>query len=340
MDSDKIKAVNLFDRYNRHLDTLRISLTDRCNLSCVYCTPKEKIELSSRIDVLTFEEILKLGRIFIELGVKNFKLTGGEPLVRKGTVDLIKEFQKLPGLSDLSLTTNGVLLPVYLDRLKKTGLKRINISLDTLQKEKYKLINGSDDFDNVFEGLTMAIEKGFSPVKINVVLLNGVNSDEIQDFIRLTQRKNLIVRFIEFMPAFNNMDWNKYFVSGRRVLEKAEEIGEIEPYNVFKGFGPAEYYRIKGYKGGFGLITAVSNPFCYKCNRLRLTSTGQLLLCLHNNLSFNLRDLLRNAGENEIKQFILHAVLDKPEGHHLKLPDSSSKEYFIQSSVSMCYIGG
>jgi cyclic pyranopterin phosphate synthase len=211
--------------------------------------------------------------------------------------------------------------------------------LDTLQKEKYKIITGFDKFNNVLEGIGLALNKGFYPVKINVVLLKEINSDEITDFINLTQHKNLIVRFIEFMPVSNSIDWNKYFIGGEEVLEKAKELGEVESKNIFKEFGPAKYYKIKGYKGDFGLITAISNSFCSQCNRLRLTSTGELILCLHNNISFNLRFLLKNTSENEIKQIIKYAVLHKPKAHNLKLPDFS-KDYIIKNSVSMCYIGG
>ncbi len=331
----------LFDKYNRHIDTLRISLTDRCNLSCVYCVDKKNFKLFPRADVLTLEEILFISKIFVYLGIKKIKLTGGEPLIRKGIIDLIKKINKFPGLSDLSLTTNGVFLPLDIDRLKQAGLKRINISLDTLQREKYKAITGFDEFNNVIEGVEMVLNKGFSPVKINVVLLKGINSDEITDFINLTREKNLIVRFIEFMPTSNRLDWSKYFISGIDVLERAQSLGKVENENIFKEFGPARYYKIKGYKGSFGLITAVSNSFCSQCNRLRLTSTGQLVLCLHNNISFNLRDLIRNknVNEKEIKQIIKYAVLHKPAGHNLKLPDGL-KEHFIKSSISMCYIGG
>ncbi len=339
MDSKRTKNNDvLFDGYNRRIDTLRISLTDRCTLSCIYCVGKEPRKLYPKADVLTLEEILEISRIFVSLGIRKIKLTGGEPLVRKGVSGLIKEMKQIPGLYDLSLTTNGVLLPKYIDELKNAGLKRINISLDTLQKEKYKIITGSAQFYDVVKGIEMALNKNFSPVKINVVLLNGINSDEILDFIMLTQKKDLIVRFIELMPTSSRLNWNKYFFNGKSVLEKAKQLGEIENQNIFKGFGPAEYYRVKGYKGYFGSIRALSSPFCSQCNRLRLTSTGKLFLCLHNNVSFDLKDLLRNGNEDQIKQMIKYGVLHKPKSHNLNLLCSSKDS--VKTYIPMCYMGG
>ena len=326
----------LFDQYGRRIDTLRISLTDRCNLRCLYCMPAEGLPLSSRSELLSFEEIIRLVRSFIGLGVDNIKLTGGEPLVRKGVVDLVKGLSELSGLKDLGLTTNGVLLPFYAEDLKKAGLKRINISLDTLQKEKFKVLTGRDQIAEVLAGIELALRLGFNPVKLNTVLLKGLNDDEINDFVNLAGRRNLLVRFIEFMPTDNRLpDWDKYFIGRDQVLARIKETGNlVSEEKGIVGCGPAEYFRIQGQPGCFGIISPLSRPFCRTCNRIRVTAKGELILCLHQNLSFNLKDLGKNCSEEEVASFLRKTILNKPAGHHLNSLSASSP------LSAMCQIGG
>lgn len=283
--------------------------------------PAEGLPLSPRSELLSFEEIIKLAKCLIGLGVDKVKLTGGEPLVRKGVVDLVKGLSELPGLKDLALTTNGVLLPSYAEDLKKAGLKRINISLDTLRKEKFEIITGRDQIAEVLAGIELALNLGFNPVKINTVLLKGLNDDEINDFVNLAGRRNLLVRFIEFMPTNNRLpDWGRYFIGRDEVLERIKESGNLvrEERGVV-GNGPAEYFRVQGQSGCFGIISPLSRPFCQTCNRIRVTAKGELILCLHHSQSLNLRVLLKTCSEEELRSVFQKTVLNKPAGHHLNL---------------------
>ena len=317
----KFHSTKLFDQYGRRIDTLRISLTDRCNLRCLYCMPAEGLPLSPRSELLSFEEIIKLAKCLVGLGVDKIKLTGGEPLARKGVVDLVKGLSELSGLKDLGLTTNGVLLPFYAEDLRKAGLKRINVSLDTLRKEKFEIITGRDQIADVLAGIELVLNLEFNPVKINTVLLKGINDDEINDFVDFAYRRNLLVRFIEFMPTDNRLpDWDKYFIGRDNVLARIKEAGNLvcEERGVIGG-GPAEYFRIDGGHGRFGIISPLSRPFCRTCNRIRVTAKGELILCLHHSRSLNLRVLLKTCSEEELRSVLQKAVLNKPAGHHLNL---------------------
>lgn len=325
----------LFDRFGRQVNTLRISLTDRCNLRCLYCMPAEGLELSSRSDILSFEEIIKLVKCFVRLGVTKIKLTGGEPLVRKGVINLVSRLSDLPGLQDLSLTTNGVLLPLYAEDLKKAGLKRVNVSLDTLQKERFKTITDSDRVDEVLAGLKLALALEL-PVKVNVVLLRGINDDEIIDFVNLARHRNLVVRFIEFMPTENRLpDWKKYFIGRDEILERITGTGRLvyEQEGV-TGCGPAEYFRVQGQSGCFGIISPISKPFCQKCSRLRINARGDLIPCLHSGPTLGLKDRLKTFSEEGLASLIKEAVLKKPFGHSLNPSGACA------SPSLMCQIGG
>ena len=309
----------LFDSYGRRIDTLRISLTDRCNLRCLYCMPAKGLPLSPRSEILSFEEIIKLAKCLIGLGVDKIRLTGGEPLVRKGLVGLVKNLSGLPGMQDLSLTTNGVLLPLYAEDLKKAGLKRVTVSLDTLQKERFRTITGSDRIAEVLTGTERALALNLTPVKVNVVLLRGINDDEIIDFVNLTRRRNLVVRFIEFMPTENRLpNWKSYFIGRDEILERIKGAGySVCAEEGVVGNGPAEYFRIDGGHGRFGIISPLSRPFCRTCNRVRVTAKGELILCLHHGRSLNLRVLLKTCSEEEVASFLRKTILNKPAGHHL-----------------------
>lgn len=298
------------DRYNRQINYMRISVTDRCNLRCFYCRGVQDFAFIPHQEILSYEEILRLVRLALKLGIDRFRITGGEPLVRKGVEGLIAEINSLPGVTDLSLTTNGVLLNGYLEKLRAAGLKRLNISLDTLNPEKYRKITGGfDGLSLILANIQRALEMGFSPVKLNVVLLKGVNEDEVEDFVRLTFELPVHVRFIELM---NFSPVEGYFLSALEIMEKIKKIGELQPLSV-PGSGPARNYQIAGMKGSLGFITPLSNHFCGTCNRLRVSADGQLRTCLFSEKTYDLKKLLRgSATDSEILNFLKRALTEKP----------------------------
>jgi cyclic pyranopterin phosphate synthase len=311
------------DKYHRQINYLRISVTDRCNLRCFYCRGVRDFSFIPHEEILSYEEIIRLVRLALMLGIDRFRITGGEPLVRKGVEGLITEINSLSGVKDLSLTTNGVLLNGYLEKLRAAGLKRLNISLDTLNPEKYRKITGGfDGLSLILASIQRALEIGFFPVKLNVVLLKGVNEDEVEDFVRLTFELPLHVRFIELMD-FSPVEG--YFLSAREVMEKIKKIGQLEPLSV-PGSGPARNYHLAGMKGSLGFITPLSNHFCGTCNRLRVSADGQLRTCLFSEKTYDLRKLLRGgAADSEILNFLKKALTEKP-GNWQELEARSRKK--------------
>ena len=257
------------DRYNRTIDYMRISITDRCNLRCTYCMPQE-ITLTSMENILTYEEILRICNAAVELGITRFKVTGGEPLVRKGCVTLIREMKRIPGIEQVTMTTNGVLLGQYLEELISAGIDGINISLDTLDADRYERITGKNELSAVMENIGRAINSGIR-VKLNAVLQNGVNEDEWEHIALLARMNRLDVRFIEMMPI--GFGKNCRGVSGRELFEKMKtRWPDLETVEDIHGNGPAVYYHVPGWKGSIGLINAIHGKFCASCNRIRLTS--------------------------------------------------------------------
>ncbi|MBD3182998.1 GTP 3',8-cyclase MoaA [Candidatus Poribacteria bacterium] len=306
------------DKYGRKIDYLRISVTDRCNLRCVYCMPEEGISLMNHKNILRYEEIIKISSLAYELGFRKFRITGGEPLARKGLTELIKSISCLGNDIDLALTTNGTLLTKYVHELKDAGLKRLNISLDTLDREKFQQITRFDLFQQVIEGINLALEVAFDPIKINVVVVKGINDDEILDFVELTREKKLWVRFIELMP-FSRNNWSeKRFVSAdeiRAIIENQYKLIEIK--RSYSG-SPSYDYSVDGHKGKIGFIASLSHKFCDQCNRLRLTADGRLLPCLHSDGEIDIKTPLRSGGtDDEIKAVLHKAMLAKPQGHRL-----------------------
>ncbi len=296
------------DRLNRQINYMRLSVTDRCNLNCFYCRPEDDHNFIPAEETLTYDEILRLVRLALELGINRFRLTGGEPLLRPDLAEIILALNASPGIKDLSLTTNGLLLEENLDRLWRAGLRRINISLDTLDKDKYAAITGSNSLDKVLRAIKLALAKGFNPVKINVVLLKGINED-IDDFINLAYLLPLHIRFIELM-SFPHRDG--YFVSANKLLKKLKKTGQL---NLIKlpGSGPARYYRLPGMKGSLGFITPYSHHFCHNCNRLRISAQGELRTCLFADKTYDLKKLLRNGASDEaIKDFFTYVLSEKP----------------------------
>jgi len=306
----------LSDSFQRPIDYLRISVTDRCNLRCIYCMPAEGINLLSHEDVLSYEEIYQVATAAAELGIKKVRITGGEPLVRIDLSSLIRMLAQIDAIDDIALTTNGILLAQYADELKAAGLRRVNISLDTLKPDKFRLITRGGDLDGVLEGIEAAGTAGLNPIKINVVVMAGSNDNELTDFARKTVDEGWNVRFIEHMP-FNSEMASSSFVSVNEIRERLASLGELEPC-TFKGNGPAKYYRLPQAKGTIGFITPVSEHFCFHCNRLRLTADGRLRPCLLSEQEIDLRQPLRQGiSAEELKKLIKRAVESKPRKHKL-----------------------
>lgn len=301
----------LKDRFGRVISYLRISVTPLCNLRCIYCISKNS---SNSIDseILTNQEIVRVAKIAVSLGIKKIRLTGGEPLLRKGIVELVRDIRSIEGLEDLSLTTNGTLLEDYALPLKEAGLKRINISLDTLDEGKFELITRGKSFKKVMKGIDSAIDAGFEPIKINVVVVKGLNDNEIERFVEFGREKNLIIRFIEYMPISEKENFSDKFVPREEIEKRIFRfleggnfrkpiIGEVDGCSSHKN-----WERV-------GIISSVSHGFCESCNRLRLTSDGFLRSCLTKDLEVDLKKALRGGEDSEIEELFHKAVMLKPE---------------------------
>ncbi len=306
------------DAYQREINYLRISVTDRCNLRCYYCMPEEGVKLVSHREILRNEEIIKIVEAAGLVGIKKIRLTGGEPLVRKGLCGLIESIAAIKGIDDVALTTNAILLSSMGMELKKAGLKRVNISLDTLNPDTYRSITRHGDIRQVWQGIETALDTGFNPVKINCVVIKGVNCHEVTELAALTIRYPLHIRFIELMPIGN--DSIRLFKKHVPVSEIRSSIelafGGLQKAKSPLGNGPANYYTIPGAKGTIGFISPISHSFCYSCNRLRLTSDGMIRQCLYSKKEFDIKTPLRNgAGIDELAGIFAKALKDKP-GHH------------------------
>ncbi|MBI5606106.1 MAG: GTP 3',8-cyclase MoaA [Deltaproteobacteria bacterium] len=311
----------LLDPYNRRLNYLRISLTDRCNLRCVYCMPEQGVPKFIHEDILSYEELLRLARLSVRLGIEKIRLTGGEPLVRKNLLNFIASLREIPGIRDISLTTNGVLLAQQAQALWEAGVKRINISLDTLVAKKYAEITRFDFFDQVWKGIQEAERIGFSPIKINVVALKGINDDEILSFGRLSYEKPYHIRFIEFMPVGQENGWKtERFLSSEETLTQLQELGPLFPVNGHGLDGPAKRMAYAGARGEIGLISPISEHFCPTCNRLRLTAEGLLRVCIFSDTESDLRTPLRQGASDEVLEAVIkEAITRKPKEHPVEL---------------------
>jgi len=323
----------IIDRFGREHTYLRISITDRCNLRCFYCMPEEGIELTDKPHIMTLEEIVSISETFTELGVDTIRLTGGEPLVRKGVDHLVRELAKL-GVT-LKLTTNGIILDKYFDVFQEVGLRNINISLDTLEKSKSLFITKRDYFDRIMRNINKAIDYDFD-IKLNIVLIKGVNDGEIKDFIELTKAQDIGVKFIEFMPfRGNKWDWEKG-ISREEILDTAtSEFGEIQKLEDPKHSTSANY-KVKGFEGSFGIVSTITQPFCAGCNRIRLTADGKMKNCLFATSETDLLTPYRN-GE-PIDEIVLSAIKEKKysrDGMDVEM----QKDHYEQNR-SMIEIGG
>ena len=308
----------LKDNYHRTIDYLRVSITDRCNLRCIYCMPSGGLIPIEHKEILRYEEIIRVIRIAAKIGVRKIRITGGEPLVRRNIVYFIASIKNIPGIEDLSLTTNGILLSRYAEELKSAGLDRVNVSLDTLKPKRYREITRSGDLSLVLKGIE-AIEKvGLNPIKINMVPICGVNSDEIEEFARLTLKAAYQVRFIEYMPFGSEDMWSpEKFISTEEIKSIVEGIGPLIPAKLRKS-GPARYFRFENATGVIGFISPISNHFCNECNRLRLTADGKLRPCLFSETEIDLKPALRGgSSDDEIERLIKLSIEVKPEGHNI-----------------------
>ncbi len=324
----------LIDRYGRIHDDLRISVTDRCNLRCVYCMPDVGMTFLPHGELLSFDEIVRVGAVAASLGVSSLRLTGGEPLVRKGLVSLVARLSDI-GFRDLSLTTNGMLLAPIASSLASAGLSRVNISCDSLRADRFSSVRRRGDLNTVLSAMDAAEAAGLTPLKVNVVILRGVNDDEIIDFAAFARDTGRVVRFIEFMPLDAQGQWDKgQLVSGREIFDLVSAIWPLEAVEP-GGSAPAERFRFVDGHGEIGLISSVTQPFCGTCNRLRLTSDGALRNCLFSDDELSVRDLIRDGGDDlQIATLLRRAVWEKFPGHAINEPD------FLRPTRSMSMIGG
>jgi cyclic pyranopterin phosphate synthase len=330
------------DTFNRPINYLRISVTDRCNLRCIYCLPPEGITLLPQGEVLTYEEIARIAGLAADLGINKVRLTGGEPLVRARLSELVAMLAGIDGIDDISLTTNGVLLKQYAAELKQAGLKRVNVSLDSLSRTKFERITRRNNLDEVLQGIEAARACRLNPVKVNMVVMRGINDDEVVDFARLTITEGWHVRFIELMPfAVDNppdahsvggkVKLQPGFVSADEVKERLNGLGKLEPSLPITGNGPARYFRLPQARGTIGFIAPVSQHFCFSCNRLRLTAEGKLRPCLLSDREIDLRQPLRSgASSKELKKVITEAIQQKPQQHELSQGRASKKRLMSQ----------
>ncbi|QLL70027.1 GTP 3',8-cyclase MoaA [Lactobacillus sp. 3B(2020)] len=308
----------IYDQYNRKHDYLRLSITDRCNLRCVYCMPKEGLPFFPDNRVLSQDEIVQLVKNFTEMGINKVRITGGEPLLRTDVVEIIQRIREIPEVKDISITTNGLFLAKKAAALKQAGLDRLNISLDTFKPDVYKEITRGGNIQQVLDGIATAAELGFKKIKLNVVLIKGQNDDEILDFIRYTKDHDVNVRFIEFMPIGNaEADWKQEFVPLDNVFDLCHQAGLAYQPIELAGNGPSDNYKIEGFKGSFGLIHPISARFCENCNRLRITADGYIKACLYWNEEINVRKVISDPVK--FRQTIQRALDNKPLNHEMAL---------------------
>lgn len=321
-----MNAISLIDGFNRPITYLRVSVTDKCNLRCVYCMPEGGLPWLRRDEILSYEEITQIVAAASSVGVRTIRITGGEPLVRRDLSRLVGAIAATPGIDDIALSTNGLLLEEQLPSLVAAGLRRVNLSLDTLRPDRFEAIARRPGLDAVLRAIDAAIAAGLAPVKINCVVMRGKNDDEVAEFAELTRTRPIFVRFIEVMPVHENLGLQRdAYVSAGETLERIGAIGEVRPVIGPGGNGPARYYAFSDAQGAFGVITPLSHDYCERCNRVRLTADGRLRLCLFGDHALDLRSPLRSgATTEELAEIFRTAMLIKPERHHLRLGQASS----------------
>jgi cyclic pyranopterin phosphate synthase len=316
----------LADAFDRRITYLRVSVTDRCNLRCLYCMPEAGLPWIPKREILTYEEIVHVVSAAASVGVRSVRLTGGEPLVRRDLVTLVRSLSSIPGVDDISLSTNGLLLADLVEDLADAGLRRVNISLDTLREDRFFSIARRPGLDRVLTAIEASIEAGLAPVKINCVVMRGQNDDELADFAELTRERAIYVRFIEVMPVEDNLDLQRdAYVSSDEILERVRSTCDLEPVRGPGGNGPARYFAFRGAAGAVGVISPLSHDYCETCNRVRLSADGRLRLCLFGDHEIDLRTPVRaGASPDEIADILRGAMYIKPERHHLRLGEAAS----------------
>ncbi|MBO8142622.1 MAG: GTP 3',8-cyclase MoaA [Firmicutes bacterium] len=324
----------LVDRFGRQARKLRISVTDRCNFRCIYCMPEDAV-FKDRNELLTFTEIERVTRVAVSLGIETVRLTGGEPLARRDVEYLVELLAKIPGLRAVNMTTNGYFLPDKAVALKEAGLKGVNISLDTLDRDRFVLLTRRDYLQRVLEGIDAALAAGFEPVKLNAVVMRGYNDDEVERFVEFARTRRITVRFIEFMPLDNGSVWNNdLVVPAREILARAQAVAPLEPV-PHSPHDPARLYRFRDGLGEIGVIASVTEPFCRYCDRIRLTADGKLRNCLFGLDEYDVREVIRSGGSDEdIAAVFQQAVADKWAGHLI------NREGFVKPQRTMHAIGG
>jgi len=326
--------MTLVDPHGRKINYLRLSVTDRCNMRCFYCMPKEGIVNKGHDAILSYEELLLIAQTAVAIGIEKIRITGGEPLVRAGIVSFLSRLSIISDLRHLALTTNGLLLAEMASDLYKAGVQRLNVSLDSLQPQTFSEITRGGDLGKVLAGLDAAERAGFPPPKINVVIMRGVNDAEILDFADRTLTHGNSVRFIEYMPAIKEDNWQRYCISGEEILQRIAAHHQLEQIDKGPFAGPSRDYRISGARGSIGIITAVSGHFCSECNRIRVTSTGQAKGCLFSDAKTDLLPFLRPPDRNGLAEVLRRIVSDKPERHDI------SEQGYTHTNFKMSQIGG
>jgi len=319
-ESERVPSfASLTDLEGRRINYLRLSVTDRCNLRCRYCMPADGVPWLPHEEILRFEELERIAREAVALGLDKVRVTGGEPLVRRGVIGFLARLAAIPGLHSLVLTTNGVLLPQMGGDLRRAGVQRLNVSLDSMRPATFAQITRGGSLQQVLDGIDAAEAAGFPPVKINTVVMRGVNDDEVVAFAALTLRKAYTVRFIEYMPTMREAHWNSSWVAGAEVLKKLQQRYSLEPLPRTEPSGPARYFRIAGAAGKIGIITPVSNHFCDRCNRIRVTASGIAKGCLFAAGGIDLKPYLRQ-GNKALREALRQIATHKPAWHDLPNP--------------------
>lgn len=322
----------MIDSFGRQINYLRLSVTDRCNLRCKYCVSTDGAAACQHNDILSYESLHLIAETAVSMGIEKIRITDGEPLVRNGIVQFLARLSGIDGLRHLAISTNGILLPEMAQDLFFAGVQRLNVSIDSLQEEKYRQITRGGELKNVFASLKAAAKAGFTPPKINVVAMRGFNDDEIIDFAEMTRDYGFSVRFIEYMPTLDQASWQQQVISGQEILDLISSKYELEEVEKGPYAGPSKDYRIPGAYGSIGIITAVSGHFCATCNRIRITSTGTAKSCLFSNQETNLAPWMLSRDKAGIRQKLENLIEKKPECHALSM-DGYEHDNFLMSQV-------
>lgn len=309
--------MSIIDTYGRKINYLRLSVTDRCNLRCSYCMPADGIRKHTHADMLSYEQLYRIAKASVAIGVEKIRITGGEPLVRKGILGFLADLKRIPGLKKLVLTTNGVFLGEMAGELRSAGVESINISLDSLRPEVFAKITRSGDFNKVLTGIAAAEQTGFKHLKLNMVVMRGVNNDEVLDFAALTINKPFHVRFIEYMPTLKEKNWQSLMVPGDELLSRLSERYQLQKVTHEALDGPAVNYQIQGAVGKLGFITPMSSHFCQDCNRIRVTSSGTVKSCLFDDGKMSLKPYLENGDDRDLQDALRQVANTKPQRHML-----------------------